>query len=151
MVFTISQSFTFLGGIKNKITNFSVCKTQEELHRGEAMKRRLKVETAKQVKVGSGADGLMPPISPPVLPSTGGTTSSWSRNRHRLYVAPPPPQHACFDPARWPAGDCNGGGGGRSGRWAPGWGDGGWFLGEDGTPCPSLPCPDHCLMLPGPH
>ena len=27
----------------------------------------------------------------------------------------------------------------------------GWFLGEDGTPCPSLPCPDHCLMLPGPH
>ena len=59
------------------------------------MKRRLKVETAKQVKVGSGADGLMPPISPPVLPSTGATTSSWSRNRHRLYVAPPPPQHAC--------------------------------------------------------
>ena len=29
-----------------------------------------------------------------------------------------------------------------------GWGDGegGWFLGEDGTPCPSLPCPDHCLL-----
>ena len=24
----------------------------------------------------------------------------------------------------------------------------GWFLGEDGTPCPSLPCPDHCLTLP---
>ena len=44
------------------------------------MKRRLKVETAKQVKVGSGADGLMPPISPPVLPSTGAhrATSSTS-------------------------------------------------------------------------
>ena len=25
----------------------------------------------------------------------------------------------------------------------------GWFLGEDGTPCPSLPCPDHCPTLPG--
>ena len=68
------------------------------------MKRRLKVETAKQVKVGSGADGLMPPISPPVLPSTGGHRASWRRNRQRLYVAPPPPQqHACT-PSTRPAG-----------------------------------------------
>ena len=70
------------------------------------MKRRLKVETAKQVKVGSGADGLMPPISPPVLPSTGGTTSSPPSQLETKQAAPlrssstsPACLHS-FDPAR---------------------------------------------------